>query len=231
MQHLFKALTDAISGGPALALAAAFAWGVLSILLSPCHLASIPMIIGFVDDQDNVSSKRALSLSLLFSVGILLSIALIGLVTALAGRIMGDIGAFGNYIVAVVFFAVGLQLLGVLPSPWSKPEKAAKKVGTWSALVLGLLFGIALGPCTFAFMAPMLGVTFKIASTSPGYAILLLTAYAFGHCGIIAAAGTSAGAVQKYMEWNRRSNGAIRVRRVCGVLVIAAGLYGIYAGP
>ena len=48
MDELFASLSQAVEGAPALAMAAAFAWGVLSILLSPCHLASIPLVVGFI---------------------------------------------------------------------------------------------------------------------------------------------------------------------------------------
>ena len=103
---------------PLLAVAASFVWGVLSIVLSPCHLASIPLIIGFISGQGGeVTTRRALVLSGLFAVGILLTIGVIGAVTAAAGRMLGDVGAAGNYIVAVIFLAVGLHLLGVIPMP------------------------------------------------------------------------------------------------------------------
>ncbi len=232
MQELVIRLTESISGSPAVALFAAFVWGVLSVLLSPCHLASIPLIVGFIEGQDSGTSGRACWLATMFAVGILVTIAVIGIVTAWAGRIMGDVGRYGNYIVAVIFFAVGLQMLGVIPSLWTKPSGLiSKRSGTWSALLLGLISGIALGPCAFAFMAPMLGVTFKVASTSPVYAASLLAAYGIGHCFIIAAAGTSAGMVQQYLNWNSRSGGAMLVRKCCGVLVILGGLYLIYLAP
>lgn len=48
MQALFDALTRAVEGAPAFALATAFGWGVLSLLLSPCHLAAAPLVAGFV---------------------------------------------------------------------------------------------------------------------------------------------------------------------------------------
>ena len=60
---------------------------------------------------------------------------------------------------------VGLHLLGVIPMPWSGPGQVSmKRKGLLAAFILGLVFGIALGPCTFAYMAPMLGVTFKLAA-------------------------------------------------------------------
>ena len=103
-----------------------------------------------------------------------------------------------------------------------------KRKGLLAAFVLGLVFGIALGPCTFAYMAPMLGVTFRLAATNVAYGVVLLVAYGVGHCAVIVLAGTFTEVVQRYLNWNERSRGAIIVKRVCGVLVLLGGLYMIY---
>jgi cytochrome c-type biogenesis protein len=84
-------------------MGAAFIWGLLSMILSPCHLASIPLIVGFIDDQGRISTRRAFTISTLFAVGILITIGAIGCVTAAAGRMIGDVGKFGNYFVALIF--------------------------------------------------------------------------------------------------------------------------------
>jgi len=229
LHDLFVSLTDAVGGSPAVALGASLAWGVLSILLSPCHLASIPLIVGFIGGQGPMSARRAGGLAAAFAVGILVTIAAIGLVTALAGRIAGDIGPVGNYLVAAVFFAVGLHLLDVIPLPGAGPGQARTRGrGGVAAFVLGLVFGIALGPCTFAFMAPMLAVTFKVAADNPVFGAALLLAYGVGHCSVIVLAGTSTELVQRYLAWSERSRGTAMLRRVCGVLVLAAGVYMVY---
>ncbi len=226
MGELFTSLSRAVEGAPAVALAASLAWGVLSIILSPCHLASIPLIVGFVDGQGRISTRRAFVISLLFSVGILTTIAIIGVVTAVAGRMMGDLGRWANYGVAVIFFLVGLHLLGFIPMPWSGPGQiGVKRKGGLAAFILGLVFGIALGPCTFAYMAPMLGVTLQVASANPAYGALLLLAYGVGHCSVIVLAGTFTEIVQRYLNWSERSRGAVVVRKVCGGLVILGGVY------
>jgi cytochrome c-type biogenesis protein len=230
MEQLFTTLTKAVEATPAIAIVASFTWGILSILLSPCHLSSIPLIVGFIDQQGRMSTRRAFSISTLFAVGILATIAAIGAVTAAAGRMMGDVGRYGNYFVAVIFFLVGLYLLDILPMPWSGPGQVGmKRKGLLAALILGLVFGIALGPCTFAYMAPMLGVTFRVASTSLLYGIILLVAYGIGHCSVIVLAGTSTGLVQRYLNWSEKSKGTTIVKKVCGVLVLLGGLYLIYA--
>ena len=232
MEQLFSTLARAVEGTSIIALGASFVWGVLSILLSPCHLASIPLIVGFIDEQGRISTKRAFLISALFSAGILITIAGIGVITAAAGRMMGDIGRYGNYVVAGIFFIVGLYFLDVIPSPWSGPGKVGmKRKGMLAAFILGLVFGVALGPCTFAFMAPMLGVTFKLASTNIAYGVLLLGIYGVGHCSVIVLAGTSTELVQKYLNWNEKSKGAVILKRICGVLVLLGGVYLIYIAP
>jgi cytochrome c-type biogenesis protein len=229
MERLFTSLTHAVEGSPAIALAAALAWGILSILLSPCHLASIPLVVGFINGQGVRSIRRAFGLSALFAVGILITIGVIGAITAAAGRMMGDVGRWGNYLVAAIFFLVGLVLLDVIPMPWSGPGRVGMhRKGLVAAFILGLVFGVALGPCTFAFMAPMLAVTFRLAATDLGYGILLLLVYGIGHCSVIVLAGTFTQGVQRYMDWNERSKGAVILRKVCGILVLIAGLYLIY---
>jgi cytochrome c-type biogenesis protein len=229
IERLFIVLTDAVQGTPAIAFGASFLWGVLSLVLSPCHLSSIPLIVGFIDDQGRISTKRAFCIALLFSSGLMVSIAAIGLITALMGRMMGDVGRYGNYFVALFFFLVGLHLLGIIPMPWSGPGQINMKCkGTLASFILGFVFGIALGPCTFAYMAPMLSVTFQLAATRIWYGISLLMAYAVGHCSIIVLAGTSAELVQQFLNWNEGSRGPFIVKRICGVLVIIGGLYLIY---
>jgi cytochrome c-type biogenesis protein len=226
LEHVFVALTKAVEGSAAVALSASFAWGILSVVLSPCHLSSIPLIIGFISEQGQLTTRRAFWLSFVFGLGILVTIALIGVITAAAGRMLGDIGSYGNYLVAAVFFVVGLHLVGIIPMPFSgRGNVNMKRKGLLASFILGLIFGVALGPCTFAYMAPMLMVTLKAAGTNLIYGIALLAVYGVGHCSVIVAAGTSAEAVQKYLNWNERSKGTVILRRVCGVLVILGGVY------
>ena len=229
MEQLFTVLSQAVEGSAGIALAAAFIWGILSILLSPCHLASIPLIVGFIDQQGQITTRRAFTISLLFSLGILVTIGAIGAVTAAAGRMMGDVGRWGNYAVAIIFFAVGLYLLEVirLPLPGAA-QPGMKRRGMLAAFILGLVFGVALGPCTFAYMAPMLAVTFKLAATNLAYGIILRLFYGVGHCSVIVLAGTFTEVVQHYLNWNKKSRGAVILKKVCGALVLLGGLYLIY---
>lgn len=228
MEQIWITLTKAVEGSVLIALSASFVWGILSVVLSPCHLSSIPLIVGFISEQGKLTTRRAFGISLMFGFGILITIALIGVATAAMGRIMGDVGRYGNYAVAAIFFLVGLHLLDIIPMPFSGPGVGIKRRGMLAAFILGLIFGVALGPCTFAYMAPILAVSFKAASTNLMYGILLLAVYGIGHSAVIVAAGTSTEAVQHYLNWNEKSHGAIIVKRVCGALVLLGGVYLIY---
>ena len=229
IRELFTTLTHAVEGTPVIALGASFVWGILSILLSPCHLASIPLIVGFINGQGQISLRRAFYISILFAAGILITIAGIGIITGAAGRLLGDVGSYGNYFVAAIFFVVGLVLLDVIPIPFSAPGQIGmKRRGLLAAFILGLVFGIALGPCTFAFMAPVLAVVFKVSAANILYGIFLLVVYGLGHCSVIVLAGTCTELVQRYLNWNENSKGAAILKRICGVLVLIAGLYMIF---
>ena len=124
MQNLFTQLNHAVEGTWLIALTASLVWGVLSILLSPCHLASIPLVVAYVNRGQRLQTKKAFGLSCLFAFGIFFSILVIGLVTASLGRMLGDIGPWGKYLVAAVFMLFGLVLLEVISLPWSRPNMA-----------------------------------------------------------------------------------------------------------
>ncbi len=226
LNGIFNSLYEAMTGAVWIAVMASFAWGVLSILLSPCHLSSIPLVVGFISSQGKISIGRTFNISLIFSVGILITITLIGIITALLGRLVGDIGGVGNYLVAGIFFLVGLYLLDIIKLNWNNAGlRKPKSKGLLAALILGLLFGLALGPCTFAYMAPVLGIVFQTAQTNYLLAAAFLLAFGIGHCSVIVGAGTLTGKVQKYLNWSEESKTILWIKKVCGVLVMLGGVY------
>lgn len=229
LNDIFTWLNTLISGNFYIALIGAFLWGVMSILLSPCHLSSIPLVIGYINKQGAQGPKAAFYNSAIFSAGILITIAVIGGITSAMGGLIGDIGTAGNYLVAIVFFAAGLYLLDLIHFDFGTGGvKKVSSKGHTMAFVLGLLFGFGLGPCTFAFMAPVLGVAFQFAATSLLSAALLISAFAIGHCSVIVAAGTAITKAQVYLKWTENSKSVIMIKKICGLLVILGGIYFIY---
>lgn len=231
LENLFTFLTEALYDSFGIALIASFVWGILSILLSPCHLSSIPLIVGFLTSQREKKTSRAFLLSLLFAIGILITIAVIGAITAALGRIMGDVGPYGKWFVAIIFFLVGLYLMDIirLPDTGIGLRVPGIRSVVLSALILGLIFGIALGPCTFAYMAPILGIVYQLSATNIVLALLLLLAFGVGHCGVIVVAGVLASKIQTYLDWSNKTKVVLWTKRVAGFLVLLGGVYTIYA--
>jgi len=227
---VFEWLSNSMQSNLMIALTASLLWGMLSILLSPCHLASIPLIVAFIGEQGKMSTKRAFWLAVSFSLGILTTITAIGLITGLLGRMLGDIGSYGNYIVAIIFFIIGLHLLEIIQLPFlaKTNQPAFQKKGLLAAFGLGFIFGIALGPCTFAYMAPMLGIVFTVSTTRLYYGVLLLLFYGIGHCSVIIFAGTFTEIIQNYLNWNEKSKGTVLIKKTCGILIILGGMYLIW---
>jgi len=161
IDSIFEYFTKAFSMGVTLSIVAAFAWGILSILLSPCHLSGIPLIIGFLAKKRVNSNSKILLLSITFSLGIFITIIIIGVITSFTGSIIGNIGRTGNLIVAFILILVGIYLMDLIKIPFSGFNlKSSDSGGYFEVFTLGLIFGLGLGPCTFAFMAPIIVIVF-----------------------------------------------------------------------
>ncbi len=146
LENLFTFLTESLYCGYGIALFASFICGILSMFLSPCHLSSIPLIVGFLTSQGEKKTSRAFLLSSLFAIGILVTIAILGAITAGLGRIMGDVGPYRKWFVAIIFFIIGLYLMDIIRLPDTRVGLLVPGIKSifLSAFVLGLIFGIAL---------------------------------------------------------------------------------------
>ncbi|RMF06226.1 MAG: cytochrome C biogenesis protein [Candidatus Neomarinimicrobiota bacterium] len=226
IDHWLTILTTALTQFGWLALAASLGWGILSILLSPCHLTSIPLVIGVLSLDSRRSVGRSFGISTVFASGILLSVLVIGLITGLLGHMLGDIGAVGNGLVAVILILVGLYLMDILALPQFgfQPRQRSRRL-LRTGFLFGLLFGIGVGPCTFAYMAPVLGGVFTLAKTSWLKPAALLLSFGLGHIAVIILAGTFSTWVQRYLNWTESSSAVKILRRSSGLLVIGGGIY------
>lgn len=118
--ELLAPISQALTHAPGWAGAAAFVWGVLSIWLSPCHLAGIPLIVAYLAG-DSTERVRRTKIVLAFALGALIGLIPLAAVTLLLGRLAGDVGGWGVYLVAAACIASGLYLFDALPLPdWSR---------------------------------------------------------------------------------------------------------------
>ncbi|MBW2218454.1 MAG: cytochrome C biosynthesis protein, partial [Deltaproteobacteria bacterium] len=107
----FITINQWISGGTTLAAAGCFLWGMVSVLLSPCHMASIPLIVAYVGGQQQIlKPKQASAYSVAFTIGLFITIALIGVICALLGRMLGDIGNYWQILIGGILIWVALGM-------------------------------------------------------------------------------------------------------------------------
>ena len=224
MNDWLASVTTALEGAPLLAVGAALLLGAASVLVSPCHLAGVPLVIGVVQAHRG-PTRRASTVALLFGLGVLLSFAIVGGLTLAAGRIAGDLGRFGNLLGAAVFIAFGLQLLEVVELPWFKSLTTKVEGRTARPTLVGFLFGASLGPCTFSFMAPALGVAMAIGRTRPLHAAGVLLAFALAHTAVVTTAGVFGGATERFLDSRGATRAVAVFRKGTGVVLILGGLY------
>ncbi|OIP50943.1 MAG: cytochrome C biosynthesis protein [Deltaproteobacteria bacterium CG_4_10_14_3_um_filter_60_8] len=213
-------------GATGLAMLGCFLWGMLSVLFSPCHLASIPLIIAYVAGQKQVvQGRQAAIFAVLFSLGLFATIAIIGVICAMLGRMLGDVGPYLTMVVGVILLWVGLDMLGVAKCKLPGNQLLGKITlkGAAGAFVLGLAYGVLSGSCTFGFIAPILAIITVQEKFMTG--VLLISLFAMGHCLPIAVAGSSTALIRRLLENHAMRQGGQWFRRAAGVLIAGLGLY------
>ena len=214
-----------MTGAAALAALGCFLWGVVSVLFSPCHLASIPLMVAYVAGQEKaVNPRQAVGYSAAFTIGLFITIALIGVVCALLGRMLGDVGNYWQILVGAVLIWVALGMLGVESCTLSNSLLGRFNMkGLPGAFGLGLSYGILSGSCTFGFIAPILAIITVQGDIATGTAFIVL--FAVGHCLPIMVAGSSTALVRNLLESRAWQGAGSWFRKGAGVVIGCLGLY------
>jgi cytochrome c-type biogenesis protein len=226
MESILSNISDVINNSPGLAFLFVFLAGLLSAS-SPCVLAIIPLVIGFVGGYSEGNKKKAVTYAVVFALGLSITFTILGAIASLVGGLFGDVGKFWYYVAGAVAIIMGLYLAGVLrfklPQPVSLKTKHRGVIG---AFLLGLLFGAVSSPCA----TPVLAVILAFVATKGKiiYGTSLLFVYAVGHCALIVLAGIFTGFVESYAKSKGVSNFSNVTKRISGVLIFLVGLYVLY---
>jgi cytochrome c-type biogenesis protein len=214
-----------IAGGSTIAAAGCFLWGMVSVLFSPCHLASIPLIVAYVGGQERaIDPKQAGLYAAAFTTGLFITIALVGIICAVLGRILGDVGSYWQVLIGGVLIWVALGMLGVEKCQMSGGLLQRLNFrGVFGAFGLGLAYGVLSGSCTFGFIAPILAIITVQQKITTGILFILL--FAVGHCLPIMVAGSSTAAVRKVMENSAWQGAGNWFRKGAGVMICLLGVY------
>ena len=224
MESLFGDIQQLLQHSPWLAVVAVFAGGVTTAL-NPCVLAMIPLLMSVVaGNRETTTVKRSLAFSLFFVLGLAITFTVLGLISALMGRMFGNVGPFWKYVVAGVCLFMGFHLLGLLK--WNLPMPAGLKIrkqGYIGAFLLGLLFGVVSTPCAVPILAVLLA--FVAEKGNILYGGFMLFVYALGHSALVLVAGTSVGAAKSLLESKRVRVAHGVLQKFAGVLIIGIGFY------
>ncbi len=200
-----------------------FVGGIVTSL-GPCNMAMIPLVIGFVGGQKDLTRGRSLALSTAFAVGLAITLMSLGVFVSIVGGFMGGIGGAWYYAVAAVCILMGMQWAGIISLPlldWGgRQRESIKRRGLAGALLLGLVSGFVASGCATPALAAIL--TLVMSEGAIAYGASLLLAYGLGRGVPVVLFGTFAGLVKlmpRMMQWTAR------LERLSGLTLIATGLY------
>ena len=225
MDQIFLTINSWMSQGLLLGALGCFLWGMVSVLFSPCHLASIPLIVSYVAGQNQVvEGRKAVLYAVIFTIGLFITIATIGIACTLLGRMLGDVGPYMSIGVGAILVWVSLDFLGIANYSMSNGLMSKIQVkGIIGALILGLAYGVLSGSCTFGFIAPILAIITIQNKILTG--IIFIVLFGLGHCIPIAVAGSSTALVKKFLQNSAWNKGSSVFRKLAGVCIGAIGLY------
>jgi len=227
LDQLFLTVNSWMTSGSYLAALGCLVWGVVSVALSPCHLASIPLIVTYVAGQEiALNPRQAAGYALAFTAGLFITIAAIGVICSLLGRMLGEVGPYWTILVGAILIWVALDMLGVSACSLSGGGGLMSRLrvrGTGGAFFLGLAYGVLSGSCTFGFIAPILAIITIQQKIATG--ILFIVLFGIGHCIPIAIAGSSTALVRRLLENSRFRSAGLWFRRAAGVVIAGLGVY------
>ncbi|NMP31768.1 protein-disulfide reductase DsbD [Thalassotalea sp. M1531] len=151
----------------------AFFTGGLLLSFTPCVFPMYPILTGIIVGQgDNLSTKRAFSLSFFYVQGMAITYTILGVVVALAGAQFQAMFQHPAVLIvlSVLFIFLALSMFGMfnlaLPASWqSKLNEMSNKQegGSYTGVLsMGAISGLVASPCT---TAPLTGALIYISQT------------------------------------------------------------------
>lgn len=195
---------------------------------SPCVLSSLPLIIGYVGNYGKNDKRQAFIYSLVFCMGLIITLTTLGALSAVLGKLMMGSGKWWYVVLGVLMLVVGLQLLGVIAFNRNTCKIPSQRVGVAGAFFLGILGGVFSSPCS----TPILVAILAFVSTQNNIllGIALLAVYSIGHCTTIMIAGTSVGLIQKLSMSDKTQKIGDILKILLGIAIICTSFYLFYIG-
>ena len=191
MDNLINIFSDTSQTTWYILLFASFIGGLLASL-SPCSLAMLPLIIGYVGGYSKETPLKTFLQLCCFILGTAVVFTAIGVFCALTGRVFASaMGGYFTLIMASLLLTLGLKLLGILDFETPTIIKAMPTNTTNSRflypILLGITFALAGTPCSTPILAGIMA--FAAIGKNLSIAILMLFLFALGQGLILILAG------------------------------------------
>lgn len=191
MDNLVQVFSNTNQATWYLLLFASFVGGLLASL-SPCSLAMLPLIIGYVGGYSKETPFRTFLQLCCFILGTAIVFTIIGIACALTGSVFASaMGGYFTILMASLLLVMGLKLLGILDFETPTIIKAMPTNSTNSIflypVLLGITFALAGTPCSTPILAGIMA--FAAIGKNLSMAVLMLFLFALGQGLILILAG------------------------------------------
>lgn len=202
--------------------------GGLLASVSPCSIAMLPIIIGYVGGYSEGNTIRTLIQMLFFVLGSSIVFATIGVICAITGKVFVSFApAYFILILASLLMVMGLNILGVLdfnlPVVIKQIPQSSGQNMILYPIVVGAIFALAGTPCSTPILAGIMA--FASMSTHILDAVLMLFMFSLGQGLILIIAGVFTSSLKGLKSFSHVSEILLKSS---GVLLILSSLYIYY---
>lgn len=202
--------------------------GGLIASVSPCSLAMLPIIIGYVGGYSNEKPSKTFVQMIFFIMGSAIVFSIIGIICALTGKVFVSFaGGYFGLIMASIIMVMGLKLIGFLDFELPvliKEMPRNEGANTYLyPLLLGGTVALAGTPCS----TPILAAIMAFASLSANLiqSVFMLFLFAFGQGVILIFAGVLTAKLKNWKGFYKFSDYLLKFS---GFLLILTSIYIFY---
>ena len=204
-----------------------FLGGVVASI-SPCSLAILPIIVGYVGGYGDAKPSKIFVQMLMFVFGMAVVFSVIGILCAVTGKVFASFsGGYFGLILAGLILIMGLKLLGVLDFELPVLVKEMPKADGMNKFVypmlLGGVFALAGTPCSTPILAGIMA--FASLGANIFSAVIMLFLFSVGQGLILILAGVLTSKLKSFKGFYAFSE---LLLKISGFLLVVASMYIYY---
>lgn len=230
MENYLTTLSHGLAGSAhfsLIMLVVSFLGGLLASV-SPCSLAMLPIIIGYVGGYSHDNPAKTFLQMLFFVFGSSLVFATIGVLCAVTGKVFVSFAPiYFILLLGSLLMVMGLNIIGILDFSMPViikqiPQSSGKNMVLYPILI-GAVFAIAGTPCSTPILAGIMA--FASMSSNMLSAVLMLFMFSIGQGLILIIAGVFTSSLKGLKNFSHISEILLKLS---GVLLVLSALYIFY---